>query len=580
MRSRTARWLWPYLRPRLPALAAVAALAVLASLLSIALPYLTKQIVDQGLLARNFHRLAVLCSAILALAAAGFAIGAANRWLYVRASADVLFALREDLYAHLVSLPPALQRRRSVGDLVTRLDGDVAEIQRFSTDTALAFVNGALALGATAAIMIYMDWRLALIAAAALPLQLGLRHLARPWITARTRAVREQTSAIAQFLYETLAATKAIQGYGAQAHEIGRLSRLNRAYLARLLAQQMLNFTIGGLSNLLSHGATAVVFLVGGYRVIHGETSVGTLVAFVAYMARGTGSAVSLLNLVTAYQRARVSLDRVRELLDLGTPEIGIGATSAAPAGPSRPDGPPVPVAADATRERRRGALHLERVRLGVAVCGRPLLAETTLAIDAGAKVVIHGDSGAGKSTLVDALCRFAPLDGGRILLDGRDLATIDPHALRRAVAVLGTEPAIFRASLFDNLRYGAFDVPEAEVLRASRRAGVDAIAERLPAGYATVLGAQGLDLSTGERQRIALVRALLRDPDVLVLDEALANLDAAAAVELLRAIDEQFADRTRIVVTHAPSRVPAPDAVYELRDADLVRCAPLHAHA
>ncbi|MDE2296106.1 MAG: ABC transporter ATP-binding protein, partial [Gammaproteobacteria bacterium] len=337
MRSRALRWLWPYLRPRLPALAGVAALAVVASLLSIALPYLTKEIVDQGLLAHDFHRLAQLCSAILALAAAGFAIGALNRWLYVRVSADVLFALREDLYAHLVSLPPALQRRRAVGDLVTRLDGDVAEIQRFGTDTVLAFVNGALALGATAAIMVYMSWRLALIAAAALPLQLALRHLARPWITARTRAVREQTSAIAQFLYETLAATKAIQGYGAEPHESARLARLNRAYLGRLLAQQMLNFTIGGISNLLSHGATAAVFLVGGYRVIHGETSVGTLVAFVAYMARGTGSAVSLLNLVTAYQRARVSLDRVRELLEPATAGIATDAAPAEPAAPTEP---------------------------------------------------------------------------------------------------------------------------------------------------------------------------------------------------------------------------------------------------
>ena len=585
MRSGHLRWLWPYLRARLPALAAVAALAVVASLLSIALPYLTKEIVDQGLLAHDFHRLERLCWAILAIAAAGFAIGALNRWLYVRASADVLFALREDLYAHLVSLPPALQRRRAVGDLVTRLDGDVAEIQRFGTDTVLAFVNGALALGATAAIMIYMSWRLALIAAAALPLQLALRQLARPWITARTRAVREQTSAIAHFLYETLSATKAIQAYGAERHESARLAGLNRTYLGRLLAQQMLNFTVGGVSNLLSHGATAAVFLVGGYRVIHGETSVGTLVAFVAYMARGTGSAVSLLNLVTASQRARVSLDRVRELLEPGEPGVAAVASPVESADPDEPASSAHPVAyadprAGAARRRRRGELSFERVRLGVAVCGRPLLADTTLVFDAGAKIVIHGDSGAGKSTLVDALCRFVPLDAGRIRLDGRDVATLAPRALRRAVAVLVTEPAIFRASLFENLRYGRFDAPESAVLRAARRAGVEAIADRLPSGYASLLGEHGRELSTGERQRVALVRALLRDPDVLVLDEALANLDAAAAVELLHLIDEQFGDRTRIVVTHVPSRVPSPDAVYELRDATLVRCDDRRARA
>ncbi|HUY84637.1 MAG TPA: ABC transporter ATP-binding protein [Steroidobacteraceae bacterium] len=557
-------WLWPYLRRRLPALAVVAVLSILASLLSIALPYLTKQIIDEGLLARDFPKLVDLCGAVLVLAAAAFAVGALNRWLYVRASADVLFALREDVYAHLLSLPPSFHRRRAVGDLVTRLDGDVAEIQRFATDTVLSSLNGALALGATAAIMIYMSWRLALIAAAALPLQLALRHRVRPWIVARTRAVREQTSAIAQFLYETLAASKTIQGSGAEGRERARLVALNRAYLRRLIALQMLNYSIGGVSNLLSHGATAAVFLYGGYRVIHGHTSIGTLVAFVAYMARGTGSAVSLLNLYTAYQRASVSLDRVGELF--APPPSASASGGSAAAGAAAPDGP--------------GELHLEGISLGAAVCGRTLLENCTLTIPAGSKLVIYGESGSGKSTLIDALCCFVPLDRGRILLDGRDVATIDPRALRRTIAVLATEPTIFRASIFDNLRYGSFDASEVEVLRAARFAGVDAFVADLAQGFATELGQHGLELSTGQRQRIALARALLRDARIIVLDEALANLDATAAADLHRILDEQFAGRTRIVISHAPLRVPAVDALYELRDGALIRRDPVQSHA
>ena len=546
------RWFWPYLRRRRLALATVITLAILASLLSISLPYLTKLIVDEGLIGRDFPRLVHLCAAVVGLAAASFAVGGLNRWLYVHTSGSILFALREDIYAHLLTLPPAYFRRRAIGDLVTRLDGDVAEIQRFGTDTVLAVVNGTLTLTATSVIMMLMCWPLALVAAAMLPLQLALRKGVRPWITARTRDVREQASAIAHFLYETLSSAKAIQGMTAESHEQVRLVDLNRGYLRRLVSQQLLNYSIGGISSLLSHIATAAVFIYGGYRVIHGTTSVGTLVAFVAYMTRSTGSAISLLNLVTAYQRANVSLDRVAELRAFEPAPLARRAMIPVPTG--------------------HGELRLEDVELGRACCGRQLLGGCTLTIAAGSKIVLYGESGVGKSTLTDALRRFVPLDRGRIMLDGRDIETIEPGTLRRTIEVLVTEPTIFRATVFDNLRYGSFDAPEAEVLRAARLAGVDDFVGEMPGGYATLLGHSGQGLSTGQRQRIAIARALLRDARVVILDEAMANLDSAAARALHQLIDEHFAGRTRIVISHAPTRVPGADAFYELHGGHLDR--------
>jgi ATP-binding cassette subfamily B protein len=555
------RWLWPYVRRQTAALAAVVGLAAIGSVLSIGLPYLSKLIIDRGLIGRNFPLLLELCTAVLGLACASFIVGGLNRWLYVRASGRILFSLREDVYAHLLALPPDFYRRRATGDLVTRLDGDVAEIQRFSTDTLLAFINGALLLAATAGIMIALSWPLALLAAGVLPLQLALRHRARPTIAARTRAVREQASGIAQFLFETLSAVKAIQGLVAERWERARLHALNDTYLSRLLSQQLVSYAIGGISGLLSHAATAAVFVYGGYRVIEGSLTVGTLVAFVAYMARSTGSAISLLNLYTAYQRAAVSLERVEELLAVevtaglpaaGAPGAGLPAAGAAPAGRESP---------------RSGALTLDNVSFGGKICGRPLLSGCSLQIPAGRKAVIYGASGAGKSTFVDALRRFAPLDQGRILLDGEDIDRIDIGELRRSIEVLVSEPVIFRGSILDNLRYGNFTAPESAVLAAARRAGVDAIVEDFTEGFATLIGSGGQGLSTGQRQRIAIARALLRNPRLVVLDEALTNLDAAGAEELHAVIDEQFADCTRIVISHAPTRVPRADIWYEMRD-------------
>ena len=548
------RWLWPYVRRHLPALCAVLVLTLVASVLSIALPYLSKLIIDQGLIARDFSRLLVLCAGVVGLAAVSFVIGGVTRWIYVRASAGILFALREDVYAHLLSLAPEFFRRRGTGDLVTRLDGDVAEIQRFSTDTLLAAINGLLMLVGTALVMVTMNWHLALVAAAALPIQLALRRLTRSLIMERTRAIREQAGEIAQFLFETLSAVKAIQGSATEQHEKQRLGGLNLSYLRRLLSLQLVSYCIGGLSGLLSHCATAAVFIYGGYQVIEGSLTVGTLVAFVAYMARGTGSAVSLLSLYTSYQRAAVSLERVEELLASRSVEA------------DRDD----PAAVKKLRVEG-SALSLQRVTLGRLACGSVLLADCSLEIPSGCKIVIHGASGVGKSTLIDALRRFAPLDAGQILLGGEDIRAYELAVLRRSIEVLVSEPTIFRGTVLENIRYGNFDATPASVMEAARRAGLADGPAALPAGLQTMVGGSGQGLSTGQRQRVAIARALLRRPKVLIMDEALTNLDGDAVRVLQQVVDEQFAHCTRIVISHSPASVPRADLVLEMRDARLM---------
>lgn len=541
------------MRPQAAALAAVILLALFGSALSIALPYLSKLIIDRGLLGRDLHQLTLLCACVVALAAISFVTGGVTRWIYVRASAGVLFSLRESVYRHLLTLPPDFYRRRATGDLVTRLDGDVAEVQRFSTDSALAGINAVLALLGTSAIMLTLSWQLTLVAAAVLPIQLAVRRWARPLLAARTRAVREGAGEIAQFLFESLSAVKAIQGVVGEDHAGRHLKSLNQSFLQRLLSLQWVSYCLGGVAGLLSHTATAAVFISGGSKVIAGSLTVGTLVAFIAYMARGTGSATSLLGLYTAYQRAVVSLERVEELLSVqGTEGPG-----------DRP----------AARHQviRGNSVSVQNLGLGRAVCGVELLADCSLEIPAAAKIVIHGASGAGKSLFVDALRRFVPLDSGRILLGGIDIATLDRALLRRSIEVLVSEPVIFRGTLLQNLRFGNPDTPDSVLLDAARRAGLDEVAATLPGGFEGLLGSGGAGLSTGQRQRVAIARALARCPSVIVLDEALANLDGSAARALHDVIDTHFEGCTRIVVSHSPAQVPAADLIVELRDRRLI---------
>ncbi|HVW70119.1 MAG TPA: ABC transporter ATP-binding protein [Steroidobacteraceae bacterium] len=544
-------WLARYVRRHTGTLACVIALAALCSLLAVAQPYISKLIIDEGLIGRRIDLLVRLCCAMVGLAVIGFALGALNRWLYVRVSGRILFAMREEVYAHLLELPPEFFRKRSVGDLVTRLDGDVAEVQRFSTDTLLAFVNGVLMLVAAAVIMVTLSPALTLIAAGSVPLQLCVRHWARRSVSESTRAVREQTSRVAGFFVETLGAAKVVQGAAAEDWEQQRLGSLNETLLTRLVRQQLVGYSVGGASGLLSHATTAAVFIAGGLGVVHGSLTVGTLVAFIAYLTRGTGSAASLMNLYTAYQRAAVSLRRVRELLD------------AQPLDRRRGTGRSLEACAP-------GHVRFEAIHFTPAEREEPLFTDLSLDIPAGAKLVLCGDSGVGKSTLIDLLRGFVVPGKGRVLIDGVELGEYELGSLRRHIAVIEAEPALFRGSIADNLRYGHFDAPQELILDAARRAGVEQFVAHRPEGYEAELGAGGAGLSTGQRQRLAIARALAGNPVIVVLDEATSNLDTLAARSMHELIDRHFGQRTRIVITHAPQKVPRADRVLELRNGSL----------
>jgi ATP-binding cassette, subfamily B, bacterial len=553
-------WVWPYIRRRWRSILGVMALAAITSALSAAQPYLSKLVIDGSLIGRHFGLLVELCATIVALAACGFALGALNRLLYVRLSGKILFAIREDVYAHILKLPPRFFRVRPVGDIVTRLDGDVAEIQRFSTDSALAVVNAVLLLIFSVAIMATMSLDLTVVAACMLPLQLILRYRARRHVAQSTRDVREYRGGITHFLVETLGAAKAVQSAGAEHWEHDRLATLNEGLLRRLVREQLVGYTVGALSGVLSHLTTAVVFIFGGWQVIHGSLSVGTLVAFTAYMARGTGSATSLMGLYTAYQRAGVSLKRVQELRD--------AEPMRARSGGSR------------TLDAHSGPICFRNVSFRYPAGERVLFDELTLDIASGSKVVLFGESGVGKSTLVDLLRGFAELEAGQILLDAVDLSDYDLRAVRRRIPVLETDPVLFLGSILDNLRYGNFDAPIDRVFEVARQTGVEPFVLALPEGYATELGSRGAGLSTGQRQRIAVARALLGSPFALVLDEATSNLDAAAVQAMHGLIDRYLGQRTRLVITHSPDAVPRADRVLELRDGRIIERARARAYA
>ena len=545
-------WLLAFVSPHRWRLAGILALSLLATALGLAQPYITKFLVDDGLIAGRMDTVIALCALMLGIGLLATLIGVANRWHYVDVSARILFALREAVYRHLQRLSPSYYARTRGGDLIARLDGDVAEVQRFAVDSLLASVNGVIALAGALALMASLSWKLSLLALVLLPAEVLFLRGMRRRIEARTRTVRERASDITAFLVDTLPAMKFIQSVGAEAREAGRLGGLQDAFRTDMLRLQMTNFVAGAVPSLMVSVTTALVFITGGYMMVAGTLTLGTLLAFTIYLARATGPVQTLLGIYVAVRRARVSLDRVMEI------------TTVKPA--VEPPARPVALPADGP-----GALVLEGVSFGYGAGGPAVLDRIDAVIPAGTRVGVIGDSGVGKTTVIDLLQRHFDPDAGRILLDGVDLRDLDPVALRRAVAVVAQDTVLFAGSIADNIRYAAPDAGEDAVRHAAELAQVDAFASELPEGYHSDIGARGTALSGGQRQRIAIARAILQEPRVLILDEATSEIDDETEALISQAIDRLFAGRTRIVISHRAETHAGADALYELSEGRLI---------
>jgi ATP-binding cassette subfamily B protein len=543
------RWLFSFVRPHGRRLALVVLVALVSTALVLLQPLLTKFLIDDGILAGDLRTVVLVCSAMLALALAGALLGGLNRYQHVAVSADILFELRLALFRHLQRLPPTFYARWRSGDLLARLDGDVAEIQRFAVDALLAAISAMLGLIGALALMITLSWQLALIAFVLLPLEILLLRRMRPRVEATTRALRERGSDLAAFLVERIAAMKFTQSVAAEAREAGELEALQGQFRRDLLRQQMTGYLTGAVPGVLTTASNALVFVIGGWLVIRGALTLGTLIAFTAYLGRATGPVQSVLGLYVAAQRASVSLRRVAELQQ-EQPCV------TSPAHPKAMPG-------------RGGAVRFEQVRFGYGP--GEVLKGADLAVAQGEKVGLIGLSGAGKSTLIDLLQRHYDPAGGRILLDGVDLRELDLAELRRRVAVVAQDSVLLKDSLLANLRYAAPEASEAEVRAAARQAEVDEFASALPQGYGSDVGAAGSALSGGQRQRIAIARALLQDPLVLVLDEATSAVDQTTEARIIDAVDRLFGERTRLVISHRPATLRGVDRLIELADGRLI---------
>ncbi|HEN8729218.1 TPA: ABC transporter ATP-binding protein [Pseudomonas putida] len=543
-------WLYGFVRPHRRAIGLLLGLSLGASLLALVQPWLVKTLIDEGLLAKDYQTLWHMAAIMIGAGLLGTVLAGVNRYLHTRLSGRILFALRDDLYRHLQQLSPTFYGRRRMGDILSRLDGDVAEIQRFAVDSLFSAVSAVIGLVGAVALMLMLSWQLSLLLALLVPIEvLWLRWMRRK-VEREVRSLRERSADVSSFLVETLPAMKFIQAAGQQGREAGRLDQLGQGYMRQLLKVQVTEFFTQAIPGTLTSWCRACAFLVGGWWVIQGTWQLGALIAFSTYMGMAVGPVQSLLGLYVAVQRMAVSLGRVMELK-----REAVAVRPAANPLPM-PDGP--------------GELRLEALSFAHEGRQGAVLDNVQVCVPGGLKVAISGASGVGKSTLIDLLQRFYDPDAGRILLDGTDLRELDLAALRRRIAVVSQDIVLFRGTLAQNLAYGVPEASRAELERVVRLARLDSLVDSLPLGLDGLLGERGQQLSGGQKQRIAIARAVLQAPAILVLDEATSAVDEATEREVIAAIDQLFAGRTRILISHRASTLADADLHLQLHDGQL----------
>ena len=539
-----------YVVPYWRRLLLVFVLSLLSTGLALYVPYLSRSLVDGALLGGDGNALRRIVLTFALITVASFALNVVSGLRYTRVSADILFDMRLALYRHLQRLSPRFFASTRLGDIMSRINNDISEIQRVASEVVLATLGNVIFLAGSLGMLVWLDLRLFLVSVLFLPPSLWALVRYRRRLEGRVRAVRERSADIGSFLIETIQGMKLVVTSNAQVREADRFRQRNDAFVEALMSMQWVTYLSGGLPGLILSGSTAIIFLYGGSRVIDGTITMGTLVAFMAYQMRVLPPVQALMGLYASLATAKVSLGRVQELLDANVDVIDTPES----VGLSRVD----------------GRVTIEHVTVSFDR-GAPLLNDVSIEIAPGEVLAVVGPSGSGKSTLTELLLRLIDPDQGRVLLDGRDLREVPLREVRRHIVLVDQEPFLFHASLLENLRYASPEATDEDLAAAVRAAGLEAFIVGLPEGYATQVGEGGRALSAGERQRIAIARAFLAAPAVLVLDEPTASLDPSMTKQVMTGYEALMRGRTTVVVSHRLELAQQADRVVVLDGANVV---------
>ncbi len=470
--------------------------------------------------------------------------------LTARAGQEVVFDIRGKLFSHLQRLSLAFHDRRDTGDLMMRLTGDIRMLRDTLVAGALSLLSSVLLVAGMVTIMFILNWRLTAVALVVVPVLLFLMHFYTLRIRKAASEQRKKEGKVASAAHEALSLIKVVQIFNRQEQEEGRFRAHNRSSLRQGLKITRMEARFSQFTGIILAGGTAVVLLLGVQQVLAGSLTPGGLLVFLAYARHMYAPLRRSSKIVKRMGRASACADRVVEVLNTKSEVQDL--PKALPAPPFQ------------------GRVEFDHVAFDY-VPGIPALRDISFEVKAGQRVGLVGATGSGKTTAVSLLIRLYDVSSGCVRIDGIDVRDMTLESLRGQVSVVPQEAILFRASIRENIAYGKVDASDDEIEAAAKAANTHDFIIKLPQGYETVVGERGATLSGGQRQCIAIARAVIRQAPILILDEPTSGLDARSEELVMEAFERLTAVRTTFVISHRLSLIRPCDVILVFRDGRIV---------
>ena len=546
----TLRRLIRYLAPHRRAIIATLLLAAVGTGMALAGPYLLGKAIDALYMRSGVNALLRVIFAMVGVYLLSWVANAGQGLIVATVAQKMMRALRKDLFDHMQTLSLRFFDGRAAGELMSRLTNDMDAVSRVLSQNVTQLFTGVLTLIGVLVIMFALNPLLALGSLLAFPLMIGLVALVGKKTRTAFRGYQTNLGALNGILEETYSGQRVVMAYGQEVSVLARFDEANDAVRRVGVHAMTYALLVMPMMGILSNANIAVVAGLGGWMTLKGLATVGTIASFIAYSRRFAEPLRQLGDLYNQVQAALAGAERIFEVINTA---------------PDQTD------AADAVElERIAGKVSFEDVNFAY-VPGVPVLKDVSLHARPGERVALVGPTGAGKTTIVNLLSRFYDLDDGSIRIDGIDLRRVSRASLRRNLGTVLQQSFLFAESVAENIRYGRLDATDEQIIRAATLANADRFIRRLPKGYDTVLSERGTNLSEGQRQLLAIARAILADPAILVLDEATSSVDTRTEVHIQEALHELMKERTSFVIAHRLSTIRNADQVVVIEEGRIV---------